>query len=198
MLLCARDGIRTRCLRGREVPVRRTQKISLPGCIWWSVGGPGYSPRSSVVERAQTAGRPPAGSLRSPGSWVRIDAGLQSSYGFPITTDRRGVIYVAPLVGPDERYMPAGRLALYRSSDSGDSWHECRTGLPEAPHYVSVLRDALATDSLDPVGVYFGTTSGELYASADGGDSWRCIPGQFTRITSIRAYVVDSSTESRS
>ncbi len=127
------------------------------------------------------------------GSWVRIDAGLPSSYGFPVTTDRRGVIYVAPLVGPDERYTPAGRLALYRSGDGGDSWQECRSGLPEAPHYVSVLRDALATDSLDPVGVYLGTTSGELYASADGGDSWRCIPGQFTRVTSIRAYVVDSS-----
>jgi len=126
------------------------------------------------------------------GPWVRIDAGLPSSYGFPITLDHRGVIYVAPLVGPEERYMPAGRLALYRSSDGGESWQECRSGLPRIPHYVSVLRDALATDSLDPVGIYLGTTSGELYASADGGDNWHCIAGQFTRITSIRAHVLDS------
>jgi photosystem II stability/assembly factor-like uncharacterized protein len=125
-------------------------------------------------------------------SWERIDTGLPSSFGFPITADHQGAVYVAPLSGPDERYMPDGRLALYRSDDRGESWQECRSGLPEIPHYVSVLRDAIATDTMDPAGVYFGTTTGELYASNDGGGHWQAIPGQFTRITSIRAHVTDS------
>ncbi|WP_051113984.1 WD40/YVTN/BNR-like repeat-containing protein [Actinopolymorpha alba] len=124
-------------------------------------------------------------------SWERIDAGLPTSFGFPIAVDRTRTVWVAPLEGPDNRYMRAGRLALYRSPDAGGSWVECRQGLPDVPHYVSVLRDALTTDDLDPVGVYFGTTSGELYASADGGDTWHNIPGTFTRITSIRACLLD-------
>ncbi|SDS86044.1 hypothetical protein SAMN04489717_4133 [Actinopolymorpha singaporensis] len=124
-------------------------------------------------------------------SWRPVPGRLPGAFGFPLAVDRHGALYVAPLAGPAERYMPDGRLGLYRSTDAGTTWTECRQGLPATPQYVSVLRDAVAVDDLDPVGVYFGTTSGELYASADGGDTWRRTPGQFTRVTSVRARVLD-------
>ena len=124
-------------------------------------------------------------------SWQPVAGSLPGAFGFPLVVDRRGTLYVAPLAGPGQRTMPGGRLALYRSADGGASWTECRTGLPETPRHVSVLRDSISVDDRDPVGVYFGTTSGELFASPDGGDNWLQVPGDFTRITSLRARVLD-------
>ncbi|MGW5363945.1 hypothetical protein [Actinopolymorpha pittospori] len=128
-------------------------------------------------------------------SWQPVAGSLPGAFGFPLVVDRRGTLYVAPLAGPGRRTMPGGRLALYRSADGGASWTECRKGLPETPRHVSVLRDSISVDDRDPVGVYFGTTTGELFASPDGGDNWRQIPGDFTRITSLRASVLDGRAD---
>lgn len=122
------------------------------------------------------------------GAWSKASDGLPTGSGFPIAVAHNGDVFVVPLAGEHERYMPGGRFAVYRSRDHGQTWRECRNGLPDA-HFVAVLRDGLTTDTLDPVGVYCGTTSGELYAAADGGDSWSALPGRYTRITSIRAVV---------
>jgi len=121
-------------------------------------------------------------------SWQPTDQGLPGSFGFPVCVAHTGEVFVAPLAGEDERYMPDGRLRLYRSGDGGDTWAPCDNGLPAYPSYVSVLRDALAVDSLDPLGVYVGTTAGELFCSSDGGDTWQALPGQYSRITVVKAW----------
>jgi photosystem II stability/assembly factor-like uncharacterized protein len=93
-------------------------------------------------------------------------------------------------VSDDERYMPGGKLRLFRSRDGGRSWHPSASGLPQYPNFVGVLRDALAVDPLEPAGIYFGTTAGEVFYSTDGGDSWQALPGQYSRITCVRAWTV--------
>ena len=85
--------------------------------------------------------------------------------------------------------MAQGALKVYRTCDRGRTWRALARGLPTDPHYVGVLRDAMATDPLDPAGVYLGTTSGEVFASADNGDSWTRLPGNLPRITTVKTWV---------
>jgi hypothetical protein len=80
-----------------------------------------------------------------------------------------------------------GMLRVYRSRDAGASWHPLHAGLPQEHAYVSVLRDAMANDALNPAGVYFGTSSGHLFGSADSGESWRMIAGFLPKILSVSA-----------
>jgi len=121
-------------------------------------------------------------------SWQPIESGLPSNFGFPMGITTRGELFVVPLED-GARHLVDGRLAAYRSRDRGESWEPTSRGLPEQPHYVGVLRDALAVDSLDPAGIYFGTTMGEVFYSADSGETWDRLPGQFPRITMIKAWV---------
>lgn len=123
-------------------------------------------------------------------SWVKIERGLPSTFGFPLAVTRSGDLFVIPLEGEDERYMKDGKLRVFRSRNGGESWEPCQRGLPEQPNYVSVLRDALAVDPLDPPGVYFGTTSGEMYYSPDTGENWTALPGQYSRITVVKTWVI--------
>jgi photosystem II stability/assembly factor-like uncharacterized protein len=89
----------------------------------------------------------------------------------------------------DEYRLPVGgKFLVYCSRDGGDSWAPCGRGLPGGPRYTSVLRGAMAVDDLDPVGVYAGTTSGEVFASADGGESWQALPCTLPRVLTVRAY----------
>src|SRR5262249_2731026 len=81
-------------------------------------------------------------------------------------------IYVVPIKSDSEHYPPDGKLRVYRSRTGGHEWEALTHGLPQRDCYVNVLRDAMAVDALDPCGVYFGTTGGQLYASPDGGASW--------------------------
>jgi photosystem II stability/assembly factor-like uncharacterized protein len=119
-------------------------------------------------------------------NWYPITAGLPGSgFGFPLCVAPNGDVLVVPLESEDERYMPEGSLAVYRSRDGGEHWEKMCHGLPETPQFVSVLRGALTTDTLEPYGVYFGTTAGELFCSADAGETWRQLPGQFSRITTL-------------
>lgn len=121
-------------------------------------------------------------------SWQRIESGLPGNFGFPMGISSRGDLYIVPL---EEQSRTAfdGNLRVYRSTDHGESWHAVGAGLPDAPQYVGVLRDALDVDPLDPAGIYFGTTSGEVFYSADSGDRWGRLPGQFPRITTIKTWV---------
>ena len=120
--------------------------------------------------------------------WQPIDQTLPSSFGFPLCVTPNGRLFVVPLAGDDERYMQDGQLRLYRSGDSGRHWEAVGDGLPAYPSYVSVLRDAMATDALDPPGIYFGTTAGEVFYSADEGERWQALPGRFSRITVVRTW----------
>ncbi len=107
-------------------------------------------------------------------SWERLDGnGLPSSFGFPIALDPRDpdVAYVVPEEGAENRVTSNGRLGVYRTTDGGASWEECRDGLP-APAWVAVLREASAWDELDQPGVYVGTQSGSVFVSSDDGKTW--------------------------
>ena len=123
-------------------------------------------------------------------TWTSIAHGLPSDFGFPIVATPRGSLFVVPLVADENRVVPGGALKVWRSRDRGASWQPLTKGLPQESHFVGVLRDAMTTDPLEPAGIYFGTTMGELFYSLDDGDTWRRLPAQFPRITSIKAWAV--------
>ena len=126
--------------------------------------------------------------------WSSIEEGLPSSFGFPAATHPRDedTLYLAPLNGDIKgRYMPDGKAAIWRTRDGGKTWTALRQGLPQRNAFMSVLRQALATDNLASAGVYFGTTSGELYGSADEGETWSRIAEHLPAILSVETLVVD-------
>jgi photosystem II stability/assembly factor-like uncharacterized protein len=127
--------------------------------------------------------------------WKSIEAGLPSSFGFPAAAHPRDpeTLYLLPLNGDIAgRYVPEARAAVWRTRDGGESWHALREGLPQENVFFGVLRQAMATDPLEPAGIYFGTNSGSLYASADEGESWRCIAQHLPLITSVETLVVEA------
>lgn len=121
-------------------------------------------------------------------TWHRIEQGLPSNFGFPMGISARGHLFVVPLRSDEQRYVMGGDLKVFRSTDKGESW-EPRGNEIQGPQYVGVLRDGLDVDKLDPAGIYFGTTMGDVYASVDGGDSWQALPGKFSRITCVKSWV---------
>src|SRR5207253_2433267 len=107
-------------------------------------------------------------------SWREISGNLPSDFGFPIAVHSHEpeTVYVVPITSDSQHFPPDGKLRVYRSRAGGNEWEALSTGLPQQDRYVNVLRDAMSVDSLDPCGIYFGTTGGQVYASADGGDCW--------------------------
>ncbi|MDP9406168.1 MAG: exo-alpha-sialidase [Actinomycetota bacterium] len=117
-------------------------------------------------------------------SWERIERGLPAAFGFPIVRDNAsGALFVVPLAADENRVPVDGRFAAWRSLDGGDSWSLAGTGWPDEPSYASVLRGAVATDG--DGGVYLGSTGGELWATADAGDTWQRLPGRYPRIATV-------------
>ncbi len=126
-------------------------------------------------------------------AWEEITEGLPSEFGFPITTHPRDplTVWTIPLTAPDQgRYMPGARTAVWRTHDGGDSWIRAGDGLPQDGAYLGVLREAMAVDHLDPVGVYFGTSTGQVYGSADEGRTWSLVADNLPPIWSVEAVVV--------
>ncbi len=125
-------------------------------------------------------------------SWQEISGNLPSDFGFPIAVHAHepDTIYVVPITSDSEHYPPEGKLRVYRSRAGGDEWEPLTRGLPQANCYVNVLRDAMDVDTLDPCGVYFGTTGGQVYASPDGGDSWEAIVRDLPRVLSVEVQAV--------
>ena len=128
-------------------------------------------------------------------SWESIEAGLPSSFGFPAAAHPRdpATLYLLPLNGDIAgRYVPEGKAAVWRTRDRGDTWQALRTGLPQENAFFGVLRQAMATDPLEPAGVYFGTSSGTLFASADEGETWTALAQHLPAILSVETLVVPS------
>lgn len=126
--------------------------------------------------------------------WDSIEAGLPSSFGFPAAAHPRDAdtLFLLPLNGDIKgRFVPDGKAAVWRTRDAGASWQDLRRGLPQENAYFGVLRQAMATDRLDPAGVYFGTSGGALFASADEGESWDCVAQHLPSILSVETLVVD-------
>jgi photosystem II stability/assembly factor-like uncharacterized protein len=125
-------------------------------------------------------------------SWTEITEGLPSDFGFAAAAhphDRES-FYVIPLDPGHGRCMPDGKAAVWRTSDAGSSWRRLDRGLPERDAYLGVLREGLAIDSLDVPGLYFGTSTGQVFASADEGESWNEIAGYLPAISSVEVAVV--------
>lgn len=124
-------------------------------------------------------------------SWTPLEDGLPSVFGFPLCITRSGRAFVVPLQSDEQRVVRDGRLRVYRSTDGMTGWEPVGEGLPEEPQYVGVLRDSMAVDELEPAGVYFGTTMGEVFHSADEGGHWDRLPAQLPRITTVKTWVTD-------
>lgn len=123
--------------------------------------------------------------------WREISGNLPSDFGFPIAVHAHDpeTIYVVPIKSDSEHFPPEGKLRVYRSRTGGESWEALSEGLPQKDCYVNVLRGALSVDHLDPCGVYFGTTGGQVYASRDDGDHWVPIVRDLPPVLSVEAHV---------
>ncbi|MFD4583735.1 WD40/YVTN/BNR-like repeat-containing protein [Streptomyces sp. NPDC058434] len=124
--------------------------------------------------------------------WTDIGAGLPSDFGFAVVAHphRPGVAYVFPINADADRVPAERRCRVYRTTDAGGTWEPLSRGLPEGDHYGTVLRDAMCTDGSDPAGIYFGNRNGELYASADDGDSWQQLASHLPDVLCVRAATV--------
>ena len=127
------------------------------------------------------------------GQWREVgEDSLPSTFGFPVVADpnRPGTAYVLPLTSDMFRCVPEGRLRVYRTTDGGVSWTGLDRGLPQGDAFLTVLRDGLAADRLDPTGLYLGTRTGEVYASADAGESWRELARHLPPVLVVKTAVV--------
>jgi hypothetical protein len=126
------------------------------------------------------------------GSWREVSGNLPSDFGFPIEVHAHepDTVYVVPLTSDSERFPPEGRLRVYRSRSGGDEWEPLTRGLPQDHCYVNVLRDAMAVDALEPCGVYFGTTGGQVYGSADAGERWAPIVRDLPPVLSVEVQTL--------
>ncbi len=125
-------------------------------------------------------------------SWHKISGNLPSDFGFPIEVHAHepNTIYVVPIKSDSEHYPPDGKLRVYRSRSGGNEWEALTNGLPQSDCYVNILREAMAVDLLDPCGVYFGTTGGQVYASTNGGDSWAPIVRDLPAVLSVEVQTL--------
>jgi photosystem II stability/assembly factor-like uncharacterized protein len=125
-------------------------------------------------------------------SWREVSGNLPTDFGFVIDVHAHEpeTIYVVPIKSDSEHYPPDGALRVYRSRSGGENWEALTKGLPQRDCYLNVLRDAMAVDSLDSCGVYFGTSGGQVYASADAGDSWTAIVRDLPPVLSVEVQTL--------
>jgi BNR/Asp-box repeat len=125
-------------------------------------------------------------------SWREVSGNLPTDFGFPIDVHAHepDTVYVVPIKSDAEHYPPEGKLRVYRSRTGGNEWEPLTKGLPQENCYVNVLRDAMTVDSLDECGIYFGTTGGQVYLSADAGDSWTPIVRDLPAVLSVEVQTL--------
>lgn len=125
-------------------------------------------------------------------SWHEVSGNLPSDFGFPIAVHAHEpeTIYVIPITDDSYHYPPEGKLGVYRSRTGGNTWEALTNGLPQEHCYVNILRNALTVDTLDSCGIYFGTTGGQVYVSADSGDHWMPIVHDLPPVLSVEVQVL--------
>jgi hypothetical protein len=125
-------------------------------------------------------------------SWHEVSGNLPTDFGFVIDVHAHEpeTIYVVPIKSDSDHFVPDGKLRVYRSRTGGNEWEALTKGLPQKDCYVNVLRDAMTVDSLESCGVYFGTTGGQVYRSADSGDSWTPIVQNLPAVLSVEVQTL--------
>jgi len=126
-------------------------------------------------------------------SWQEVSGNLPTDFGFVIDVHAHEpeTLYVVPIKSDSEHFPPEGKLRVYRSRTGGNEWEALTKGLPQKDCYVNVLRDAMAVDSLEECGVYFGTTGGQVYASADAGENWKPIVRDLPAVLSVEVQTLE-------
>jgi photosystem II stability/assembly factor-like uncharacterized protein len=124
--------------------------------------------------------------------WEEVSGNLPTDFGFPIAVHAHEpeTIYVVPIKSDSEHFPLDGKLQVYRSRAGGNDWEALTKGLPQRDCYVNILRGAMSVDTLDKCGIYFGTTGGQVYASADAGDSWTPIVRDLPAVLSVEAQTL--------
>jgi len=124
--------------------------------------------------------------------WTEVSGNLPTDFGFVIDVHAHEpeTIYVVPIKSDSEHFPLEGKLRVYRSRSGGNEWEGLTKGLPQTDCYVNVLRDAMAVDTLDSCGVYFGTTGGQVYASKDAGDNWSPIVQNLPGVLSVEVQTL--------
>jgi photosystem II stability/assembly factor-like uncharacterized protein len=173
-----------RGLRSQHIPDQDAEVGHCVHCIAMHRSRPGvlFMQKHWDVMRSDDAGE----------SWQEISGNLPTDFGFPIGVhaNEPDTVYVLPIKSDSEHYPPDGKLRVYRTRTGGHEWEALSKGLPQRDCYVNVLRDAMAVDSLDSCGVYFGTTGGQVYASADAGDSWAPIVRDLPAVLSVEVQTL--------
>jgi len=125
-------------------------------------------------------------------SWREVSGNLPTDFGFAIDVHAHepDTVFVVPIKSDSEHFPPGGKLRVYRSRTGGNEWEALTRGLPQRNCYVNVLRDAMAVDAIDPCGVYFGTTGGQVYVSPDSGDSWSPIVRNLPAVLSVEVQTL--------
>jgi photosystem II stability/assembly factor-like uncharacterized protein len=125
-------------------------------------------------------------------SWREVSGNLPTDFGFPIDIHAHepDTVYVVPIKSDSEHFPLDGKLRVYRSRSGGNEWEELTNGLPQKDCYVNVLRDAMAVDSLDSCGIYFGTTGGQVYCSPDAGNTWKAIVRDLPAVLSVEVQTL--------
>jgi photosystem II stability/assembly factor-like uncharacterized protein len=125
-------------------------------------------------------------------NWKLISGNLPTDFGFPIEVHAHepNTIYVVPIKSDSEHFVHEGKLRVYRSRTGGNDWEPLTNGLPQENCYVNVLRDAMATDTLDSCGIYFGTSGGQVYCSPDGGDHWQAIVRDLPPVVAVEVQTL--------
>lgn len=126
-------------------------------------------------------------------SWSEVSGNLPTDFGFVIDVHAHEpeTIYVVPIKSDSEHYPLDGKLQVFRSRCGGNEWEPLTKGLPQSSCYVNVLRDAMSVDRLDKCGIYFGTTGGQVFASADAGDSWFPIVSHLPPVLSVEVQTLE-------
>jgi photosystem II stability/assembly factor-like uncharacterized protein len=129
-------------------------------------------------------------------NWREISGNLPTDFGFVIDVHAHqpDTVFVVPIKSDSEHFPLDGKLQVFRSRTGGEEWEPLTRGLPQGDCYVNVLRDAMSVDKLDQCGVYFGTTGGQVYGSADGGDSWNTIVRDLPAVLSVEAQTLEGHT----
>ena len=125
-------------------------------------------------------------------TWREVSGNLPTDFGFVVDVNANDpdTIYVVPITSDSLHYVPDGKLRVYRSRTGGNEWEPLIKGLPQRDCYVNVLRDAMAVDALDPCGIYFGTTGGQVYVSPDAGDTWTPIVRDLPSVVSVEVQTL--------